>query len=75
LGHVGIQYAGSHLKELQKAFKNPTANLGVIFSEAGRRAFRKVGLGSTPSMAGDVHPNLSASATQISKVKTPFFYI
>ncbi|CAB3373406.1 Hypothetical predicted protein [Cloeon dipterum] len=63
---TGIQYAGSHLKELQRAFKNPAANLGIIFSEAGRRAFRSVGLGSTPTLGG-VHPNLSSSATQIAK--------
>lgn len=41
---AGIQYAGSSLKELQRAFKNPTAHLGLIFSEAGRRAQRAVGL-------------------------------
>ncbi|KAF4523489.1 hypothetical protein B566_EDAN004559 [Ephemera danica] len=64
---TGIQYAGTHLKELQKAFKNPTAHLGLIFSEAGKRAFRTVGLGSTPSMAEHVHPNLSSSATLVAK--------
>ncbi|ALC43225.1 CG7461 [Drosophila busckii] len=33
----GVQYAGNHLKELQRAFKNPSANLGFIFKEASRR--------------------------------------
>ncbi|KAJ8310393.1 hypothetical protein KUTeg_012258, partial [Tegillarca granosa] len=28
---TGIQYAGNHLKELQKAMKNPAANMGVLF--------------------------------------------
>lgn len=42
---TGIQYAGSHLKELQKAFKNPTAHLGLIFSESTKRAIRSVGFG------------------------------
>ncbi|CAG0901782.1 unnamed protein product [Cyprideis torosa] len=27
---TGIQYAGGHLRELQKALKNPAANLGII---------------------------------------------
>ncbi|KAM7359248.1 very long-chain specific acyl-CoA dehydrogenase, mitochondrial-like [Cochliomyia hominivorax] len=44
---TGIQYAGSHLKELQKAFKNPAANLGLIFKEASRRAASTVGIGGT----------------------------
>lgn len=44
---TGIQYAGGHLKELQKAFKNPAANLGLIFQEGSRRAFRSIGIGGT----------------------------
>uniref|UniRef100_A0A2M4A3R3 Very long-chain specific acyl-CoA dehydrogenase, mitochondrial n=1 Tax=Anopheles triannulatus TaxID=58253 RepID=A0A2M4A3R3_9DIPT len=44
---TGIQYAGSHLKELQRAFKNPTANLGLIFKEGSRRAARSIGYGGT----------------------------
>uniref|UniRef100_D3TR49 Very long-chain specific acyl-CoA dehydrogenase, mitochondrial n=1 Tax=Glossina morsitans morsitans TaxID=37546 RepID=D3TR49_GLOMM len=44
---TGIQYAGSHLKELQNAFKHPTANLGLIFKEASRRAASSVGIGGT----------------------------
>merc|ERR1719187_1311764 len=30
---TGIQYAGSHLRELQRAIKAPVANLGVLFGE------------------------------------------
>lgn len=44
---TGIQYAGSHLKELQKAFKYPAANLGLIFKEGSRRAIRSIGYGGT----------------------------
>ncbi|XP_053697901.1 very long-chain specific acyl-CoA dehydrogenase, mitochondrial [Sabethes cyaneus] len=44
---TGIQYAGSHLKELQRAFKNPAANLGLIFKEGSRRAIRSIGIGGT----------------------------
>ncbi|XP_067008646.2 very long-chain specific acyl-CoA dehydrogenase, mitochondrial [Anabrus simplex] len=59
---TGIQYAGAHLRELQKAFKNPAANLGLIFEEATKRAIRSVGLGGVPSLQQYVHPNLAASA-------------
>jgi very long chain acyl-CoA dehydrogenase len=61
------------LKELQRAFKNPTAHLSIIFSEAGKRAFRSVGLGSVPSMAENVHPNLASSAMLVAKVN--YFYL
>ncbi|XP_067008647.2 very long-chain specific acyl-CoA dehydrogenase, mitochondrial [Anabrus simplex] len=64
---TGIQYAGAHLRELQKAFKNPSANLGLIFGEATKRAFRSVGLGSVPSLGPHVHPNLASSAGLASK--------
>lgn len=43
---VGLQLAGAHLKELQKAMNNPTANLGMIFDEGSRRMLRAVGLTS-----------------------------
>lgn len=64
---TGIQYAGAHLRELQKAFKNPAANLGLIFGEATKRAIRSVGLGSPPSLAEHVHPNLAPSAALAAK--------
>jgi len=54
---TGIQYAGSHLKELQRAFKNPAANLGLIFKEASRRAATTVGLGGT-DLSSFVAPEL-----------------
>lgn len=43
---TGMQYAGAHLKELQKAIKNPLANLGTIAGYASKMAVRKMG-GST----------------------------
>ncbi|XP_033334311.2 acyl-CoA dehydrogenase very long chain [Megalopta genalis] len=64
---TGIQHAGSHLKELQKAFKNPTANLGLIFEEATKRATRAIGLGLAPSLTHLVHPKLEESATLCTK--------
>lgn len=60
---TGIQYAGSHLKELQRAFKNPAANLGLIFKESSRRAARTVGLGGT-DLSSFVYPELQPYAKQ-----------
>ncbi|XP_071645789.1 very long-chain specific acyl-CoA dehydrogenase, mitochondrial [Temnothorax longispinosus] len=64
---TGIQYAGSHLKELQKAFQNPTANLGLIVEEAAKRATRAIGLKSPPTFGNLVHPKLTESAALCSK--------
>ena len=64
---TGIQYAGSHLKELQNAFKNPTANLGLIFGEATKRATRAIGLASVPNLTNLVHPSLEESAALCAK--------
>lgn len=58
---TGIQYAGSHLKELQQAFKNPTANLGLIFKEGSRRAARSIGMGGA-DLGQFVAPPLKESA-------------
>ena len=65
---LGIQFAGSHLRELQKAFKNPAANLSVIMGEATKRAIRSVGLSSSPSLSPFVDPALATPANQTSKV-------
>ncbi|TMW51404.1 hypothetical protein DOY81_003528 [Sarcophaga bullata] len=62
---TGIQYAGSHLKELQKAFQNPAANLGLIFKEASRRAASSVGIGGTdlsPYVVAELQPYGKATA-------------
>lgn len=65
---TGIQYAGAHLRELQMAFKNPTAHLGLIFEEASKRVVRKVGLSSPPAMEHLVHRDLAPSAALTAKV-------
>lgn len=65
---TGIQYAGSHLQELQNAFKNPTANLGLIFGEATKRATRAIGLASVSNLTHLVHPSLEESAAILAKV-------
>jgi len=38
--HFLLQYAGSHLRHLQKAIKNPVSSFGVLFDEANKRAKR-----------------------------------
>lgn len=60
---TGIQYAGSHLKELQKALKHPAANLGLIFKEASRRAASTVGIGGT-DLKAYVAPDLYETSKQ-----------
>lgn len=70
---TGIQYAGGHLKELQRAFKNPAANLSVILGEVSKRAIRQVGLDSGPQAAHLVHTKLSPEAALLSKVNIPLF--
>merc|ERR1719432_313796 len=68
----GIQYAGGHLKQLQKAMKNPTANVSVIFGEAAKRAKRSVGLSNNNALAGVVHPNLAEQGALTSKAIEAF---
>lgn len=65
---TGIQFAGSHLQELQRAFKNPTANLGLIFSEAGRRATAAVGLARGPDLAPLLAPELRPVGAELGKL-------
>lgn len=60
---TGIQYAGSHLKELQAAFKQPAANLGLIFMEASRRAASTVGIGGV-NLSPYVIPELQEHAKE-----------
>ncbi|XP_022119259.2 very long-chain specific acyl-CoA dehydrogenase, mitochondrial isoform X1 [Pieris rapae] len=69
---TGIQYAGSHLRELQRAFKNPAANLGLIFSEAGRRATRAVGLQKPVGLDALVAPTLRPVAKHLARSALDF---
>ena len=34
---TGIQYAGGHLRELEKAIKNPISNFGVVMETVAKR--------------------------------------
>lgn len=65
---TGLQYAGSHLKELQRAMKNPVGNLGMIFDVSTKRVFRAVGLSSgNTSVTEHVSPVLRPYALMLSK--------
>merc|ERR1712088_1080349 len=59
---TGIQYAGGHLRELQKAIKNPIGNFGIVVGEVSKRAGHAVGLASGNHLAPHVHNNLVQSA-------------
>ncbi|KAL3847388.1 hypothetical protein ACJMK2_018303, partial [Sinanodonta woodiana] len=59
---TGIQYAGTYLKQLQKAMKNPAANLGVLLGAGSERAKRAMGIKSGKSLVTYVHPSLTDSA-------------
>merc|ERR1712223_41190 len=64
---TGIQYAGGHLRELQKAVKDPIGNFGVVMGEVAKRGKLSLGISQGNPLAGQVHPNLSLVAQQVSK--------
>lgn len=64
---TGMQNAGKQLQGLQKALKNPSANLGIIMEEANKRAKRMVGFSSAPSLKEYVHPSLQGAADKTAK--------
>merc|ERR1712141_433949 len=64
---TGIQYAGGHLRELQKAVKNPIGNFGLVVGEVTKRAGHKVGFATGNHLAPHVHPNLNDVAAQVCK--------
>lgn len=61
-----MQFAGGHLREIQRAMKNPVANLGMIFEEGSRRLRRSVGM-DAPNLAEFVNPKLVKEAQMLSK--------
>jgi len=69
---TGIQYAGGHLRELQKAVKSPISNFGVVLGEVSKRAKGGIGIGSGNLLADKVHPNLTDSAAQVCKASDHF---
>ena len=61
----GIQYAGGHLQELQKAIKAPMANFSLVFGEVTKRGKSAIGIGKGNRLADFVHPNLSEEANNV----------
>ena len=61
----GIQYAGGHLQELQKAIKAPIANFGVVLGEVTKRGKSVIGIGRGNVLADFAHPNLSEEASNV----------
>lgn len=64
---TGMNYAGEHLRELQKALSNPMANMGTLFGAAGVRAKRMAGMSAGLSLKEHVHPDLAGSAEQTAR--------
>merc|ERR1719284_1247959 len=69
---TGIQYAGGHLRELQKAISNPVANFGVVLGEVAKRGKGAIGIGPGNVLGDKVHPNLSDSAALTCKAIDSF---
>lgn len=69
---TGLQYAGGHLKELQKAMKNPASNLGLILDEGTKRMKRVVGLSNESFLTPHVHSDLEESASKVNKTIEQF---
>lgn len=64
---TGMNHAGEHLRQLQKALENPLANVGTLFGAAGTRAKRMAGMSTGLSLTQYVHKDLTASADQTAK--------
>ena len=69
---TGIQYAGGHLRELQKAISNPVSNFGVVLGEVAKRGKGAIGIGPGNVLSDKVHPNLSESAALTCKAVDAF---
>merc|ERR1711994_585045 len=54
---TGIQYAGGHLKELQRAVQDPISNFGVVLGEVAKRGRSAIGISSGNMLGAHVHPN------------------
>merc|ERR1719486_856205 len=48
---TGIQYAGGHLRELQKAVQDPISNFGVVMGEVAKRGKQKIGISQSNPLA------------------------
>jgi very long chain acyl-CoA dehydrogenase len=64
---TGLQSAGGHLKELQRALNNPISNVGLILNEGTRRVLKSVGLSSSSVLTEKIAPELQNWAILTSK--------
>ncbi|CAG0913999.1 unnamed protein product [Notodromas monacha] len=72
---TGMQFAGGHLRELQKALQNPASNFGLLLGETAKRAGKYVGLASVDgTLSANVHPNLAKPAQLASMSIQAFGY-
>ena len=62
---TGLQYVGSHLRELQKAVKS--FNFNVIVGESSKRLRRGMGMSSGPNVNHHIHSSLHSSGSLLSK--------
>merc|ERR1711872_534329 len=69
---TGIQHAGGHLRELQKAVKAPISNFGIVFGEVSKRAGHAVGMNPSNQLAAHVHNNLVETAALTCKAVEAF---
>merc|ERR1719325_18300 len=69
---VGIQYAGGHLRELQKAISHPISNFGVVLGEVAKRGKGAIGVVNSDQLKDKIHPNLAESAALTCKAIDAF---
>eukprot|EP00731_Ephydatia_muelleri_P030344 Em0021g867a len=67
---TGLQYAGNHLRALEKDLKG--FKLDVLMSEGVKRTKRMVGARTVPSIAGQVPADLAVPAEQLSSALGDF---
>ena len=65
IAFTGLQYAGSHLRELQKAIKS--FHLNTIIGESSKRIRQGIGMSTGPNINEYIHSSLHSSSLLLSK--------
>ncbi|CAF3304852.1 unnamed protein product [Rotaria socialis] len=65
VGFTGLQYVGTHLRELQNAVKS--FNFNAIVGEGSKRLRRNIGMSSGPNINEFIHPSLHPCGLLLSK--------
>ncbi|EDV27397.1 uncharacterized protein TRIADDRAFT_20833 [Trichoplax adhaerens] len=63
----GVQYAGNHLKELQKAMKEPISNFGTLWDQGIKRSRQFIGISNNEELIENAAPQLRDSASKITQ--------